>query len=66
MRIDEIKKIRRSVGLTQEEFGKELGLSRTCIFNWENKIKEPSPSSIRKLLKFCEYKGIVVDKYGEE
>lgn len=53
MRIEETKKIRRTVGMTQEEFAKELGLSRMTIAFWEIGKYEPSPMAIKRLIEFC-------------
>ncbi len=53
MRLDEIRKIRRSVGMTQDEFAKAMGVSRTCIGTWERGIKEPYPKNVKKIIEFC-------------
>lgn len=40
---DRIKLIRKSLGLTQDEFGKRLGLTRGAITNIELNKTEPKP-----------------------
>ena len=40
---DRIKLIRKSLGLTQDEFGKRLGLTRGAITNIEMNKTEPKP-----------------------
>lgn len=40
---DRIKLIRKSIGLTQDEFGKRLGLTRGAITNIELNKTEPKP-----------------------
>ena len=53
MTVDEVKKIRRSVGMNQSEFAEIIGVSRTTISYWENGLKEPYPSNIKKIIEFC-------------
>lgn len=38
-----IKALREESGLTQEEFAKELGVSKGAVSQWENSTGEPSP-----------------------
>ncbi len=45
MNAEEIKKIRLSLNLTQEEFAKKIGVSKNTIYNYENGSKIP-PSKI--------------------
>lgn len=47
------KKIRLTLGYTQEEFAKELGVTLQCVSNWETGRRNPSPSSIKRILAFC-------------
>ena len=51
MRIDETKRLRRSLGMNQGEFAKYLGISRAALSAWENGRAEPSSANIRKILK---------------
>lgn len=41
-----IKKIRESVNLTQEEFGKKIGSARNTVANYENGNRTPSNAVI--------------------
>lgn len=54
MRITEVKKIRQTMGFSQEEFSKELGISRIAISNLETGLYKPSPATIKKLIAFCQ------------
>lgn len=62
MRIEEIKKIRRCVGLTQTEFAEKIGVTKTCVSNWELGLKEPYPSNIKKIIEFCEERDIKITR----
>lgn len=53
MRIEEVKKIRLTMGLKQVEFAKALGVSKTSIINWERGYVVPDPDNIKKLIEFC-------------
>ena len=39
---DRIKQVRKTVGLTQVEYGKLLGVAGNTITNYENGMREPS------------------------
>lgn len=53
-----IKKFRRSLGLTQESFADELGVSRAAVAKWEGGVYTPSRlamiqiESLRVMSKF--------------
>lgn len=49
----DIKKIRISAMLTQQEFAKELGVCLAIVQRWEQLGAEPSLKSKRKLRDFC-------------
>ena len=51
---DEIKKIREKCFLTQELFGRELGVSFSTINRWENEKSKPNMSAMKKIMEFCE------------
>lgn len=42
-----LKKIRKEKGLTQKEVANMLGVSRSCVANWELGIREPDLSIIK-------------------
>ncbi len=46
-----LKEARTRAGLTQEELGKQLGVSRQTIYNWENSRSTPDIASVIKLGK---------------
>lgn len=44
---DEIKSIRESLGLSQSEFAKSLGVNQPAVSHWENGLRHPSgPAAI--------------------
>lgn len=55
---DEIKQIRKKCFLSQEAFGRELGVSFSSISRWEGGKIKPSMSAMRKIKEFCQKHGI--------
>ena len=49
-----IKKMRELVGMSQEQFAKELGTSVVSINRWENGKSLPNPMAQQQLYSFCE------------
>lgn len=54
----EIKKIRQKCFLSQEVFGRELGVSFSSINRWESGKTKPNMSAMKKIKDFCEAQGI--------
>lgn len=50
---DEIKKIRKKCFLSQEAFGRELGVSFSSINRWESGKSKPNMIAMKKLRDFC-------------
>jgi len=48
---EDIKSIRTALGMTQEEFAKKIGASRTAVQSWERQISEPSLKHCRNIIK---------------
>lgn len=48
-----IRMARRDMGLTQEEFAEELGVSRTTVAHWERGKHGPDLSMLLRLAIFC-------------
>ena len=44
-----IKEIRKSAGLSQEEFAERVGVARQTIYKWEQDIAQPTPKNIAKI-----------------
>lgn len=44
-----IRKIRKALGLTQEEFSKRLGVSFVTLNRWENHHTSPSALALQQL-----------------
>ncbi len=49
MTSEEIKQLRHTTGLSQEEFARELGISFATVNRWENKKAAPSRLAHRLL-----------------
>lgn len=50
---DNIKKVRKQLGITQEQLARELDISFSTINRWENGHTSPSKLAKRRLLEFC-------------
>ena len=50
---DIIKKVRKQLGITQEQLARELDISFSTINRWENGHTSPSKLARRCLLEFC-------------
>lgn len=61
MKINELKKIRKSQGMTQTEFAEALGFSLSSVTNWETNDFEPSPKAIKKIIEFCKNHNIPLE-----
>lgn len=48
---EKIFALRESLGITQSEFGKRLGVTNRAVSKWENEISMPSIESIYKMCK---------------
>lgn len=49
MAAERITALRRQKGMTQSQLAKKLGVSRGCVANWENCIREPDASNLLAL-----------------
>lgn len=58
MNAREIRELRRKAKLTQVEFAKEIGVSKTCVINWENKHHGISIKNIKKIEEWQKEKNI--------
>ena len=57
-----VKKIRKKSLMTQKEFGAVIGVHANVINRWENGRSGISFAHQRKVLAFCQEKGIDVEK----
>lgn len=55
---EELKKIRRKCFLSQEAFGREIGVSFSSINRWESGKTKPKMSAMKKIKEFCESQNI--------
>jgi transcriptional regulator with XRE-family HTH domain len=55
---DIIKKVRKQLGITQEQLARELDISFSTINRWENGHTSPSKLARRRLLEFCRNKNL--------
>lgn len=51
---EEIKKIRQKCFLSQEAFGRELGVSFSSVNRWETGKSKPNMIAMKKIKVFCE------------
>lgn len=49
MYAEAIKKARTDAGLTLEQFGEKLGVTKQCVFNWETGVNKPNDQQRLKL-----------------
>lgn len=63
---DEIKKIRQKCFLSQESFGREIGVSFSSINRWEGGKTKPNMSAMKKIKEFCETQNIDFKSLEEE
>lgn len=57
-----VKKIRDTLGISQEELARELGVSFATINRWENKKSQPSKLAKQAIKELCDKNNI---NYGE-
>lgn len=55
---EEIKKIRQKCFLSQEAFGREIGVSFSSVNRWEGGKSKPNMSAMKKIKEFCEEQNI--------
>ena len=58
----DIRSIRESLLLTQEEFAEKLGVSFETVNRWENGHTEPSMRIKRKIRDICKRNGITMEE----
>lgn len=55
MEIDEVRvlvrRVRERMGLTQEQFAQEVGVSFSTVNQWENGRRRPQPYLMKRLLE---------------
>jgi len=51
---EKIQKLRKDLGLTQEQFAERLFVSRTAVSKWETGRGTPSMESLQMIAKLCE------------
>lgn len=49
-----IRELRQLLGLTQEQFGLQVGVSYETINRWENGKMQPSPLALRQLARLTQ------------
>ena len=54
----QIKRIRKSLFITQSQFGRLLGISKTSVNNWETGKVEPNLQTQEKIFNLCKEKNI--------
>lgn len=54
MTVDDLKKLRASLGLTQCQLASKLGVSCNTVTRWEMGVRKKIPVPIEKLLRVME------------
>lgn len=57
-----LKPLRIKSGLSQEYLGRQLGVSRNTVKNWEDGVTEPTLSMCKKIARIF---GVTVDELTE-
>jgi len=50
-----VKRIRERMGLTQEQFAREVGVSFSTVNQWENGRRRPQPYLLNRLLEMLAF-----------
>lgn len=58
---ENLRTIRRSVGVSQQKIADSLSINRTTYTKWETKEAEPSYHFLSKIIEFYNEKGIFLD-----
>lgn len=59
-----VRSLREHLGLTQEQFAHQLGVSFSTINVWENGKRDPLPFLRRRLLEMAKEAGVTSDTDG--
>lgn len=62
MNNETLKKIRLKALMNKDEFAKAIGVSAGSVTNWEKGTYNITMRNWRKVLAFCQEKGIAVEK----
>jgi DNA-binding transcriptional regulator YiaG len=57
-----IRELRKQVGLSQDKFARELGISTACVVKWEKDKSTPNITQQGKLKEFCKRHDIDAEK----
>ena len=49
MEAKDIKELRASMGLTQEQFARVVGVAYFTVIRWENNMCRPNPLAVKRL-----------------
>lgn len=63
---EEIKKIRQKCFLSQEAFGREIGVSFSSVNRWEGGKTKPNMAAMKRIKEFCETQNIDFKPLEEE
>lgn len=61
--MNEFKKMRRSLYMTQSEIAKELGVAMSLITKWENGFCKPLLNNRKKIVDFCNKHNVPVPEF---
>lgn len=63
--VEKIIELRKSLGFTQAEIARQIGISRQTYNNWESRICEPSASYLIRVCKVLQIENIIDITIGE-
>jgi putative transcriptional regulator len=58
---ESIRAVRQRLGLSQERFAAEIGVSFSTVSRWENAHRKPSPLSLRAVRELLRRRGVGED-----
>jgi putative transcriptional regulator len=60
MTSEEVKSIRSQLGISQEQFARDLGIATASVYRWEAGKSQPSPLHAKLIRQFAEGRGIAI------
>ena len=49
MNMDDVRRLRRALGLTQEEMARKIGVTHATVNRWENGVHSPRGMALKAL-----------------
>ena len=61
-----LRKLRRTVGLTQQELAARLGTSQSAVSTWEREGDTPRVDTLARILKACDFEADIVLRHRDD